>query len=106
MAQHLADQVWLLIKYRKHIIVNIANEWSPWGTAETYWRDSYKTAIATIRNAGYSGSLVIDASAYAQNPNGPKLYGKDLIASDPYNNLIFSVHMYAQWSNEYPDHRK
>ena len=97
MAQYLADQVWLLIKYRKYILVNIANEWSPWGTAETFWRDSYKTAINTIRSAGYSGALVIDASAYAQNPNGPKWYGVELLSNDPFNNLIFSVHMYAQW---------
>lgn len=97
MAQHLADQVWLLVKYRKYILVNIANEWSPWGTAETFWRDSYKTAITTIRNAGYSGALVIDASAYAQNPNGPKWYGNELLSYDSFNNLIFSVHMYAQW---------
>lgn len=31
MAQWLADNVWILIKHRKYIIVNVANEWSPWG---------------------------------------------------------------------------
>ena len=104
MAQWLADNVWLLIKYRKYLLVNIANEWSPWGTSETYWRDSYKYAISIIRNAGYSGTLVIDASAYAQNPNGPKLYGNELLSYDPAYNLLFSIHMYAEWSNEQPNY--
>jgi mannan endo-1,4-beta-mannosidase len=79
------------------VILNIVNEWSPWGTATTFWRDSYKTAISTIRNAGFSGAMVIDASAYGQDPNGPILYGQQLISYDPSKNLIFSVHMYSQW---------
>ena len=104
MAQWLADNVWLLIKYRKYLLVNIANEWSPHGTSETFWRDSYKYAISIIRKAGYSGTLVVDASAYAQNPNGPKLYGNELINTDSAYNLLFSVHMYAEWSYEQPNY--
>ncbi len=34
------------------------------------WRDSYKLAISIIRSSGWAGALVIDASAYAQNPDG------------------------------------
>jgi hypothetical protein len=84
----------LLIKYRKYIIVNIANEWA--GTSAEMWRDSYKPVITTIRNAGFSGLLMIDSSTN-QDPKGPILYGNDLIAFDPANNLVFSVHTYGRW---------
>jgi hypothetical protein len=38
LAQWWANNVWLLIKHRRFIIVNIANEWSPWG---------YKTSFSS-----------------------------------------------------------
>jgi mannan endo-1,4-beta-mannosidase len=104
MAQWFADNIWLFIKYRKYIMINIANEWSPWGTAETFWRDSYNQAISIVRNSGYSGTIVIDASAYAQNPNGPKLYGQDMLNKDQFYNLVFSVHMYAEWATEFANY--
>jgi mannan endo-1,4-beta-mannosidase len=101
MAQFWADNVWLLIKYRKHIIVNIANEWSDYRKTPEQWKNAYQQAIAKIRNAGFSGTLMIDAPAYAQNPNGPKQYGQALYQADPVHNLIFSIHMYAEWSSEH-----
>jgi hypothetical protein len=84
----------LLIKYRKYIIVNIANEWA--GTSPQMWYESYQPVITTIRNAGFSGLLMIDSSTN-QDPKGPILYGNDLIAFDPANNLVFSVHTYGRW---------
>lgn len=104
MAQFWADNVWLLIKYRKYIVVNIANEWSPWGTAPWDWYQAYKGAIDIIRNAGFSGTLVVDAPAYAQDPNGIKWHGQDLLDHDPVTNLMFSLHMYAQWGGPNPDY--
>jgi len=95
MAQWWASQVSLLIKYRKSILVNIANEWA--GTGYTMWRDSYYPVITTIRNAGFSGALIID-SCCNQDPNGPLLYGNQLLQNDPFQNLIFSVHIYDTWS--------
>jgi hypothetical protein len=50
-----------------------------------------------VRQSGWGGALVIDASAYAQNPDGPIKYGNDMILVDQAHNLIFSVHMYAEW---------
>jgi mannan endo-1,4-beta-mannosidase len=104
MAQYWANNVWLLIKYRKYILVNICNEWSPFGTNLLFWLQSYSNAISIIRAAGFSGVLIVDASAYAQNPNGPITYGKQMIANDLANNLVFSVHMYSQWSVQQPDY--
>ena len=60
----------------------------------TFWRDAWNNAITTLRNAGYSGNIVVDASAYAQNPNGPKQFGQEMLNRDPFSNLLFSVHMY------------
>ncbi len=37
------------------------------------WKDAYKQAITIVRESGWSGALVIDASAYAQNPDGKGL---------------------------------
>jgi len=33
------------------------------------WRDAYKQAVDIIRSSGYNGVLVVDGSAYAQNPD-------------------------------------
>jgi hypothetical protein len=34
------------------------------------WRDSYKEAIKIVRDSGWGGPIVVDASDYAQNPDG------------------------------------
>ena len=49
----------------KYLIVNIANEWGP--ANSTVWRDSYITAIAAMRKAGYLGTLLIDAGGCGQD---------------------------------------
>ena len=100
-AQYWANNVWLLIKYRKHLIVNIANEWSLHGMKPYDWKVSYEPCIDVIRKAGFSGTLVIDAPAYAQDPNGPKQYGPALYQFDPSHNLVFSCHLYFEWSDNY-----
>ena len=33
-----------------------------------FWRDSWNRAINTLRNGGYSGTIVCDAPGGAQNP--------------------------------------
>jgi hypothetical protein len=82
------------------------------------WRDAYKQAVDIIRSSGYNGVLILDGSAYAQNPDcklsysvnrlipleiikiiheGIIKYGQYLVSVDPAKNLAFSVHMYAEW---------
>jgi len=95
------DRIWNLLKYYKeYVIINVGNEWSPWGTPYDKWCRAYKKAIEIIRSVGWEGALVIDASAYAQNPDSILAYGNELLNSDPKKNLIFSLHMYAEWRNE------
>lgn len=104
MANWWADHAWLLVKYRPYILVNIANEWSPWGTTGTAWLNAYNNAISIIRNAGFSGTLVVDAPAYAQDPNAVFNHGQQMINADPRRNLVFSLHTYAQWGGSNPDY--
>jgi mannan endo-1,4-beta-mannosidase len=68
-AKWFKDNVDLLWTYKQYLIVNIANEWSPWGTSFEKWRDAYRQAISTIRSTGWNGLLLVDGSAYAQNPD-------------------------------------
>jgi mannan endo-1,4-beta-mannosidase len=88
----------------KHVLINIANEWGDWAMAnsgQTTWRDAYKTAITTLRDAGIQTTLVIDAPGWGQDlrdANALKSYAKELMTHDPRKNLLFSIHMYCEWA--------
>ena len=56
-----------------------------------------ETAIVPIRNAGWRGTLIVDSTAYAQSPNAILKYGSELINRDPKKNIMFSLHLYADW---------
>jgi len=81
----------------KYLIVNIANEWGP--SNSTVWRDSYISAIAQMRAAGYTGPLLIDAGGYGQDPTDIINYGAAVFNSDPEKNVIFSYHDYSPVSS-------
>lgn len=91
----------------KHVLINIANEWSDWYMASpnhapdvTVWRDAYKTAITSIRNAGIKSTLVIDGAGYGQDIQySLRTFGQELLNHDPQHNLLFSVHMYCDWTS-------
>ncbi|MGC8823759.1 MAG: cellulase family glycosylhydrolase [Bacteroidales bacterium] len=88
----------------KYILINIANEWGDWYLAnsnQVAWLEAYKTAISTIRNAGIQTTLVIDAPNWGQdlrNAETIRNYARALQNHDPAHNLLFSVHMYCEWS--------
>ncbi|MBV8147333.1 MAG: cellulase family glycosylhydrolase, partial [Gammaproteobacteria bacterium] len=77
------------------IAINIANEWGP--ADSTVWRDSYITAIARLRAAGYSCPLVIDSGSWGQDPQDFLNYGQAVLDSDPQKNVIFSLHIYSDF---------
>lgn len=91
----------------KHVLINIANEWSDFYMASpdyapdiTVWRDAYKSAITIIRNAGITSTLVIDGAGYGQDLGASlRTYGQELLNYDPQHNLLFSVHMYCDWTS-------
>jgi Cellulase (glycosyl hydrolase family 5) len=80
----------------KYMIVNIANEWGPQNS--TVWRDSYISAIASLRAAGYLGPLMIDSGAYGQDPADLLTYASAVFNSDPQKNIIFSFHVYGGYT--------
>ena len=88
-------------------LINIANEWGP--ANSIVWRDSYITAIARMRAAGYTGALVVDAGGCGQDAQDIVKYGAAVLASDPQKNILFDVHVYggfhypatATWMQDY-----
>jgi mannan endo-1,4-beta-mannosidase len=77
----------------RYLMVNIANEWGPKNS--TVWRDSYISAIAQLRQAGYLGPLVIDAGDCGQDVQDLLNYSTAVFNSDPQKNVIFSLHVYG-----------
>lgn len=75
-------------------IFNIANEWGP---STAVWRDSYITAVGRMRDAGYTGLLMIDAGGCGQDQRTVVNYGGQVLDADPLHNVIFGVHVYGSW---------
>ena len=94
------NKAWLT-EYEEYVILNIANEWGPGGNGDySVWRDTYKTAITRLRDAGINNMLVIDAGGCGQNPRGIELEGQKLIDHDPQHNVVLSIHFYGNWRTE------
>jgi hypothetical protein len=77
----------------KYQIINIANEWGP--ANSTVWRDSYIAAIASMRSAGYLGTLLVDAGGCGQDLADLVTYSGAVFQSDPQLNIMFALHLYG-----------
>ncbi len=88
----------MLQKYERFLLLNIANEWGSHWTRAKHWKSSYIRCIDIMRQAGYSTTLVIDASGWGQNIDPIVECGQEVIAADPLHNILFSVHMYGSWN--------
>jgi hypothetical protein len=84
-------------QFNSTAIFNIANEWGP--ANSTVWRDSYISAIAQMRAAGYTGPLMVDSGGCGQDENNFAQYANDVFQSDPQKNIIFSYHLYGFTNN-------
>jgi hypothetical protein len=84
--------------FEKDMLLNIANEWGP--SDSTAWRDAYVTAVATLRQAGYLCTLVIDAGGCGQDVNDIVKYAQAIYDSDPQHNILFDEHVYGQWATQ------
>jgi hypothetical protein len=82
------------------IMINVANEWgvSPLYSGpntEANWESYYATAISSLRSAGFYGPVVVDSLNDAEDftvfSGG---YAQTLINSDPYKNVVISMHLY------------
>lgn len=94
-------------KLNKTGLINIANEWGP--PNSTVWRDAYVTAVQRMRDAGYTGTLVVDSGGCGQDAQDIALYGHALVDADPEHNIQFDTHVYgtyhypatATWMQDY-----
>jgi mannan endo-1,4-beta-mannosidase len=93
----------ILNKYRKNIMINIANEalfvndkGDPAAQLDAYTQ-AYKTIINNLRSTpGFDFPLMIDAPDWGQNPDVfvRNNTAASLMDVDPKHNLVFSVHTY------------
>jgi mannan endo-1,4-beta-mannosidase len=83
------------------VIVNIANE--PFGNnvPPEAWFEGHVAAIARLRAAGFTHTLMVDAAHWGQDWQEVTLdRAPELFAADPLRNLVFSVHMYEIYEQE------
>ncbi|WP_307794758.1 cellulase family glycosylhydrolase [Winogradskya humida] len=99
-----AADYWISIKsalqgQERYVMVNIGNE--PYGNSTiANWTNDTKNAVTKLRNAGLDHVLVVDAPNWGQDNGGVmKNNAASVQAADPRHNLLFSVHMYSQYSS-------
>lgn len=83
---------WLSIQ--NDMILNVSNEWGP--SNSTVWRDTYITAIASLRAAGYTCPILIDSGGSGQDIADLVTYAPAVLASDPQKNIVFAYHLYGR----------
>ncbi|WP_115004530.1 glycoside hydrolase family 5 protein [Xanthomonas campestris] len=90
-----------LVGQEDYVIINIGNE--PFGNqlSASEWVNGHANAIATLRGAGLTHALMVDAPNWGQDW---QFYMRDnaaaLLARDSRRNLIFSVHMYEVFGSD------
>lgn len=94
-----SDVAAVLKKHERSTMINIANEWGDNDMTPLQWRNAYMQPITTLRNAGFTTTIVIDSPAWGQDASAGLLYGWDLLNHDPRHNLLFSVHAYVRFNN-------
>ena len=82
-------------KHEKWTLLNIANEAGDGGVSNATFRNTYTSAVTTLRAAGITVPLVIDGSTWGQNVEQLLSVGPALLAADPEQNVIFSWHEYT-----------
>ena len=90
----------LEIKYRKHLIINIANEAGVYywagnpATALSDYRSTYQNIIISLRNEGLQIPFMVDAPDCGTNSDAIVSAGQQILNSDVLGNTMFSVHGY------------
>ncbi|WP_035478807.1 cellulase family glycosylhydrolase [Aliagarivorans marinus] len=99
-AQYWLELADVLKGEEDYVIINIANE--PFGNnvpASTYVEE-HQLAIQTLRDAGFTHTLMVDAANWGQDWQEIMLeHASDIAAADTLNNIMFSVHMYQVYPN-------
>ncbi len=94
------EVVAILTAHQQYLIINIANEVGVYRWADdpeaalASYGSAYRQAIARIRATGLKVPLLIDAPDCGTSLDAFLSVGKELLASDPSHNLLFSAHAY------------
>ena len=94
------DVVAMLNQHKRYVIVNLANElgnyrWAGSSAAAlSAYKNAYKTAVTSIRNAGLTMPIMIDAPDCGTSLNAFTSIGQELVDHDPQRNVLLSVHAY------------
>lgn len=101
-----------LVGQEDHVIINIGNE--PLGNNDKsgesldpdIWSDIHIEAIKSLRDAGFTHTLMVDAPNWGQDwekimyTDAPKVWEADRLANpDGVANIVFSIHMYQVYSS-------
>ena len=89
----------VLMRHQRFLLINIANEWGDHRVTTQQWVQSYRAAVAAMREVGFVTTLVVDAPGWGQNIQPILEGGDELIEADPLHNILFSIHMYGSWNN-------
>lgn len=107
--KNLVESYSNLSPYLDKIILNVANEWGPVGSAgNTVWRDACLKSLSDLRTAGMTCPLIFDAPGVGQdkgngiigytltNVNGDgKTYSQNVWEADLQKNVGFAYHVYG-----------
>ncbi len=80
-----------------YLILDVANEWGP--ADSSVWSQSYISAIASLRGAGYTGPILVDSGGCGQDMQDLEQYSQAVFNSDPEQNVMFALHMYGNTDN-------
>jgi mannan endo-1,4-beta-mannosidase len=86
------------------LIVNIANEFGndqDWGGDLNTFKTNYITAVQTLRTAGITVPIMIDAPNCGTASSSIVSIASQIVSADNLHNIIFSVHSY--WSGYAPN---
>jgi mannan endo-1,4-beta-mannosidase len=89
-----ADIIAAINKYKKWVLLNIANEAGDNNTTDAQYQTAYIDAVAQLRGVGYTIPFIIDADGYGQNENSILNTWNAILQSDSQHNILFSLHPY------------
>jgi mannan endo-1,4-beta-mannosidase len=89
-----SDVLAVLGKYQDRLLLNIANEAGDHNVTKETFESTYETAIVRLREAGYTVPLIVDSTNWGTNIGRLFESGPAIIAADPLQNVMLSVHTY------------
>lgn len=96
------DIVAVIQKYRRYLLLNIANEAGNNDVDTAAYRTAYVNAVQRLRSAGLTVPLVVDAAGWGRKESYLLEQGPAILDADPLHRVIFSWH---PWDPNQPQSR-